>query len=233
VDYLFDMFRWLHIAAGFLALLIFWIPMITAKGGKIHNRIGWIYVFSMSIVSLSALYMGIYRIFLDPSSDQDRISFSWFLIFISILSGACAWYGIRVIRFKRRKQPHRNVADLLFPSLLLVSGVGISIYGFSIGFALLSYFPILGVFLGSSHLFYWLKTPTLKMHWIMEHIAGMLSCCIATLTAFTVFGAPRLLNIKSVSMVIWFVPTIVIVPLLIGFSNYYKKKYNPSKFARD
>ncbi|WP_201317912.1 DUF2306 domain-containing protein [Paenibacillus sp. EPM92] len=221
--------RWLHIVAGFLALLLFWIPIVTKKGGKTHNRIGWIYVYAMTIVSISALYMGIFRIFLDPASDQDRISFSWFLIFISILSGASAWYGIRVLRFKRRQEKHRNVWDLMFPILLLLSGAGISIYGFTIAFPLLQYFPLLGVFLGVTHLLYWLKAPRLKMHWVMEHIAGMLTCCIATITAFTVFGAPKLLQIQSVSTILWFIPTIVIVPLLIGFSNYYKKKYNPPK----
>ncbi len=154
--------RWLHIVAGFLALLIFWIPIVTKKGGKTHNRIGWIYVYAMTIVSISALYMGIFRIFLDPTSDQDRISFSWFLIFISILSGASAWYGIRVLRFKRRQEKHRNVWDLMFPILLLLSGAGISIYGFTIAFPLLQYFPLLGIFLGVTHLLYWLKAPRLK-----------------------------------------------------------------------
>lgn len=225
----FQLSRWLHIIAGFLALLVFWIPIVTKKGGKTHNRVGWLYVYAMTIVSISALHMGIYRIFLDPASDQDRIAFSWFLIFISILSGASAWYGIRVLRFKRRQERHRNVWDLLFPILLAVSGVGISLYGFTIEFPLLQYFPLLGIFLGTTHLLYWLKAPRLKMHWIMEHIAGMLSCCIATITAFTVFGAPKLLDIKSVSIIVWLMPSIIIVPILIGFANYYKRKYNPPK----
>jgi len=45
-----------------LALCVFWIPIVTRKGRKIHRRSGWIYVAAMSIVSISALYMGIYRL---------------------------------------------------------------------------------------------------------------------------------------------------------------------------
>lgn len=229
MELIFNYFKWLHIVAGFLALLIFWLPIVTKKGGKVHNRIGWIYVYAMTVVSFSALYMGLYRIFLDPSRNQDSISFSWFLIFISILSGASACYGIRVLRFKRRSERHIQIADYILPILLIVSGAGISIYGFVIDFALLKYFSLLGIFLGTTHLIYWLKRPKLKMHWIMEHIAGMLSCCIATITAFTVFGAPKLLKLESVTLIVWLLPSIIIVPLLIGFSNYYKRKYNPPK----
>ncbi|WP_426450741.1 DUF2306 domain-containing protein [Paenibacillus sp. S-38] len=224
--WLFDVFRWLHIAGGFLALFTFWIPLVTVKGGKIHNRSGWFYVYCMSFVSLSALYMGTYRI-LDPSSDERLLSFSWFLIFISILSSASAWYGLRVLRVKSRRAPHRGAFDLGFSLLLLLSGIAISIYGFSIGFPLLQYFPLIGILLGAQQLYYWVSVPKTRKHWILEHISAMIGCCIATITAFTVFGAPRLLGVSSVSIFLWFLPTIVMVPLTIAFSRHYRKKYNP------
>ncbi|RXT15547.1 DUF2306 domain-containing protein [Ammoniphilus sp. CFH 90114] len=223
-----DFFRWLHIAAGFLALSIFWVPILTKKGGKVHNRVGWVYVASMATVSVSALYMGVYRI-LSPQSDLDTIAFSWFLVFISILSGGTAWYGVRVLRFKKHQGKHREWVDLLLSSLLLISGVGISIYGFRLGFPLLQWFPLIGVFLGATQLYYWIITPMKKMRWIIEHIIGMLSCCIATVTAFTVFGAPRLLDIESVSPLLWFLPSMIMTPLIIGFSKHYEKKYNKKK----
>src|SRR5699024_2839850 len=223
VETIFDLFRWLHIITGLIALFIFWVPIVTKKGRKAHRRSGRVFVYAMTVVSISAFYMGVYRIFFDPVTRPESVAFAWFLIFIAILSGACAWYGIR---FKRRSERHHIKLDYAFPILLLLSGVGISIYGFAIDFALLKYFPILGLFLGSMHLIYWFSRPKLNVHWMMEHIAGMLSCCIATITAFAVFGAPRLLNIDSVSIIVWLLPTIVIVPLLIAFINYYKTKYN-------
>jgi uncharacterized membrane protein len=228
----FDFFRWVHIVSGFLALLVFWIPIVTKKGGRAHLRVGWVYVWAMASVSVSAFYMAIYRLTWDAGPDPDAIPFSWFLVFIAILSSATAWYGIRVLRFKKRKESHRHPIDLLFPSLLFMSGVGICIYGWVIGFPLLQYFPLLGLFLGGSQLVYWLTTPKNRSHWAVEHIVGMLSCCIATVTAFTVFGAPRLLQIEAVSLIVWFLPTIVLVPLIIGFSNMYRRKLDgPSKAA--
>jgi len=229
---LFDSMRWAHIASGFLALCVFWLPIVTKKGGRLHIKIGWVYVWAMASVSVTAFFMGVYRLTIDAGPDPDAIPFSWFLLLIAILSSSTVWYGIRVLRYKRRKKAHRHFVDLLFPSLLFSMGIGISIYGWVISFPLLQYFPILAIFLGGSQLVYWLKVPETKSHWIVEHIVGMLSCCIATVTAFTVFGAPRLLQVDSVSLIVWFVPTIILVPLIIGFSNFYKRKMDrPRKIA--
>lgn len=222
---LFEGFRILHIIAGFLALITFWIPIVTRKGGRAHTRIGWIYTISMGIVSFSAFYMGFYRIFFDPTSTEEVIAFSWFLIFIAILSAATAWYGIRVLRYKTKEKQHNNLLDLSIPILLLTGGVAMSIYGHSISFPLLAWFPLLGIFLGGSHLWYWLTTPKLKQQWWIEHLVGMLSCSIATVTAFTVFGAPQLINIESVHPLLWFIPTILMVPLIIAFSVFYIRKF--------
>ncbi|WP_309119614.1 DUF2306 domain-containing protein [Paenibacillus sp.] len=222
----FDILRWSHIFFGFLALAVFWIPIVTKKGGRAHNRAGWIYATAMGVVSASAFLMGMYRLTWDAGPDADAIPFAWFLTFVSILSAATAWYGIRVLRHKRRKTPHRVTLDLLFPFLLFASGIGISAYGWVIHFPLLQYFPFLGVFLGGTQLLYWLTVPAKPSHWAVEHIVGMLSCCIATVTAFLVFGAPRLLGVDSGSLLVWFSPTVALVPLIIGFTNVYRRKFD-------
>lgn len=223
---IFDIVRILHIIGGFAALFTFWVPVVTKKGGRMHRFSGWFYVAAMSLVSISAFYMGIYRIS-DPSSTSEVFSFSLFLILISILSGSTAYYGIRVLRNKKRADIHKNVWDLSFPLLLLISSFCISIYGFIIDFPLLSWFPLLGIFLSATQLLYWLRKPKKKMHWWFEHISGMLGCSIATITAFTVFGAPRLLSIDSVGIFLWFLPTILLTPVIIGFTIYYDRKFNP------
>jgi len=226
MEYIFSFARWVHIIGWFAALLILWVPIITKKGRKLHRRSGWVFVITMAAVSFTALYMGIYRIVWNTGTDPDAIPFSWFLIFISILSGATVWYGIRVLRFKRRGTSHRYLVDLLFPVLLLISSIGIIIFGWTISFPLLQYFPIVGLFLGGTQLTYWISIPKTSSHWVIEHIIGMLSCCIATITAFIVFGAPRLLQVDSVSLFMWFLPTIVFVPLIIVLTIYYGRKFS-------
>jgi uncharacterized membrane protein len=226
---LFTVFKVLHIIAGFTALLVFWIPIITKKGGKTHVRVGWIYVWAMIVVAVSALYMGTWRIVADPNRTVESVSFAWFLIFISILSSATAWYGIRVLKFKKRSGVHRQPVDLLFSSLLLLSGIGMSVYGSSLHSSLLTWFPWIGIMVGGTQLLYWLRKPDHPMHWWFEHLGGMLGCCIATITAFTVFGAPRLLGLSQVSLFIWFGPTLLMLPVIIGMSVYYRRKFGRNR----
>jgi hypothetical protein len=77
----------------------------------------------MAVVAISAFYMGIYRVLFDVDADVGRISFSWFLIFVAILSASTAWYGLRVLHFKNRKAPHRHPGDLIIPLALIASGI--------------------------------------------------------------------------------------------------------------
>src|SRR5699024_6890814 len=85
MEFLFQIARYAHIIGGFVALFIFWVPIVTRKGGKVHRGAGWVYVASMSAVSISALFMGIYRLTWDAGTEPGAIPFSWFLIFIAIL----------------------------------------------------------------------------------------------------------------------------------------------------
>ncbi|CAM3464988.1 DUF2306 domain-containing protein [Brevibacillus invocatus] len=220
----FDIMRWLHIVSGFLALCVFWIPIVTRKGERTHHRVGWLYVIAMGIVSLTAFFMGMYRIAWDAGPDPDAIPYSWFLLFVAVLSSATAWYGIRVLYHKKRQVVHRKWSDLLFPLILFGSGIGVSLYGWVIELALLQFFPLLGIFLGGTQLLYWLTVPVKKSHWVVEHIVGMMSCCISTLTAFLVFGIPRLLQVEAASLWIWLLPTVVLLPLIFAFTNTYKRK---------
>lgn len=229
MDLSFGLFRWLHIIAGFAALFLLWVPIFAKKGGKLHNQSGKIYVWSMGIVSLSAFYMGVYRIYFDSKPDPEQTAFSWFLIFISLLSAASSYYGLRVLRYKKRTERHRHPLDLFVSLLLLFSAIGISLYGFINDFTLITYFPFVGIFVSLTQLAYWFRPPVRRVHWVFEHFSGMFTCCISTVTAFLVFGAPRLLNIESQNMLLWFLPTILFVPLMVGFSIHYSRKYNSSK----
>ncbi len=56
----------------------------------------------MSLVSVSAAGMASIRIFAQPNTTPERMEFSIFLLFIATLSAVSAYYGIRVLKFKRK-----------------------------------------------------------------------------------------------------------------------------------
>ncbi|MCA1020534.1 DUF2306 domain-containing protein [Halobacillus litoralis] len=229
---LFSMILLIHIGAGFTALTVFWIPLVTKKGGRVHRKVGWVYVWAMYTVAASALFMGLYRLFMEPQRSSVEQAFSFFLLYIAVLSAATAWMGIRVLRLKRRTKAHRSPYDLGAAGLLVIMSLVTMAVGWIYDFALLKFFPILGLFLGSGQLSYWLTPPKTKMHWYFEHYGNLIGCSIATITAFVVFGAPRLLNISSVSIWLWFLPAAVLTPLIYSFNAYYRKKFNISKAGK-
>ncbi len=92
-----------------------------------------------------------------------------------------------------------------------------SVYGFIHESPLLTWFPVLGIVTGLSHLLYWWRQPRFRKSWIVEHLSGMLSSGIGTVTAFVVFGAPRMFALDGVPIWLWFIPAILISPLIFLF----------------
>lgn len=43
---------------------------------------------------------------------------------------------------------------------------------------------------------------------------------------FIVFGAPRLLEVESVHLLLWFLPTMIFVPFIIVCTIYYGRKFS-------
>lgn len=214
-----------HVAAGFIALIFLWLPLIFKKGGRYHRITGWIFTCSMFMISATSIHLALYRIWFEGNLTASAFSFYLFLMFIAVLSFTTAMYGLRVLKFKKHAGKHRVWIDWFLPILLFTSAVIMIIYGFILGDALLTWFPVLGIFLALSHMIYWWRRPDFKKRWRVEHLIGMLSCGISTVTAFVVFGAPRIFAFSSAPVWLWFVPTIVLVPLIVYFSAKERKRY--------
>jgi hypothetical protein len=50
---------WIHILAGSLGLLVFWIPIFARKGSKLHICLGKVFVYCSYLVGLSALVISV------------------------------------------------------------------------------------------------------------------------------------------------------------------------------
>ncbi|QQK80832.1 DUF2306 domain-containing protein [Salicibibacter cibi] len=215
----------IHVVAGFVALFTLWMPLFFRKGSRRHRFTGWIFTISMFIISGTSVHLALYRIWFDPTVTIEQFSFSIFLIFIAILSFSTAMYGLRVLRFKNHRGKHRHGIDWLIPAVLFMSAIIMSVYGFMVADSLLTWFPLLGVFLALSQLTYWWRQPRFRKSWVVEHLSGMLSCGIATVTAFVVFGAPQMFALDEAPIWLWFTPAIVITPLISYFSIKEKRKW--------
>ncbi|GAB3801766.1 DUF2306 domain-containing protein [Virgibacillus kimchii] len=229
---MFTLSVFIHVVAGFVALIFLWLPLMFKKGSRFHRLTGWVFTYSMFTISGTSIHMALYRIWFEGNLTASEFSFYLFLMFIAVLSFATAMYGLRVLRFKKHAGRHRQWIDWLIPGMLLASAIFMSTYGFMHGDPLLAWFPMLGVFLSISHMVYWLRKPVFKRQWAVEHLTGMLSCGISTVTAFVVFGAPRIFALNQTSVWLWFAPTIVLVPLIIYFSLKERKRYERKNLVK-
>jgi hypothetical protein len=124
---LFQSLRWIHIAAGTFALILFWIPAIARKGGKAHVRAGWFYVVCMSAVVVTAFSLSA-LVFFDPVAVRgitrplppaelanflraQRV-FATFLAYLAGVTLASGWQGIWAVETRREPKTMRTPFSL-------------------------------------------------------------------------------------------------------------------------
>lgn len=217
IDYLMK----IHIAAGITALATFLVPMVTAKGGVAHRRVGWVFVAAMAGLFFTGAPASIYRLATETRPGV-RAS-ATFLLFVTVLAGASTWKGIRVLRFKGGG---RNVhaMDIGVAAVLGLGSVFILYQGVMLRSALLFFFAGLGLAASVRDLRYWLNPAKPKMHWFFEHMDGMVGSSIAALTAFSAIGG-RTLGFGSFGLVAWIAPTLLFLPIAILMTRHYRRKF--------
>lgn len=246
---LFQALRWVHIAAGSIALILFWIPAIARKGGKTHIRAGWFYVACMSVVVVTAFAMSglaftiplaIRQVTRALSSTQlsdflrSQRTFAIFLAYLAGVTLASGWQGIWAIETKRQPKTMRTPFSLALNAAVLLGGL--IVLGLGIKYRsgpLIGLSPI-GPLIGAGNLRYLLRGPQSRMHWWYEHLGSMIGTGIAGYTAFLVFGGSRLFPSVARSQlytVFWILPSLIGVPVIFATVAYYQRKFNESGSA--
>lgn len=210
----------LHIAAGTLSLILFWIPVLSKKGGDLHVRVGKIYCITMWVVVISALILCVLNLF-----TEDYLS-AGFLGFISMLTMAPLWYGMSILKHKREiTRSYFNVRRWLHVAISL-SAVGLLIWGSFYRFEgetiIFLIFGILGLTTMRDVFASFEKVRSIP--WIKEHLVGMLSTGIAAYTAFLVFGGTQLFGhifVGQAVAILWASPTVVGTILISRMSKKY------------
>jgi uncharacterized membrane protein len=194
----------LHIAAGAVALLVFWIPLVAKKGGRLHRRVGWVYVGAASTIAVTGVVV-CGRLINDSNPLRHRAGV--FLLYIGVLAAASALFGVRALTTKRREGASRSLVDLLPPVLLVLGGLGLAAFGIKEAMPLYLLFAGLGVVQGVARLRFWLTPPVTTKEWFVAHMSGMGTSCITTVTAFSVVNAHRL-GLRTFDLAVWVVPAL-------------------------
>jgi hypothetical protein len=240
---LFHALRWIHIAAGTLALMLFWIPAIAPKGGRTHIRAGWFYAACMSVVVVTAFAMSglaftiplAIRQIARPLSPAELSDFlrsqRIFAVFLAYLAGvtlASGWQGIWAIETRRQPKTMRTPFSLTLNIVVLLGGFTVLILGIKYRSGPLIGLSPIGPLIGAGNLRYLLRGPQSRMHWWYEHLGSMIGTGIAGYTAFLVFGGSRLFPSVARSQLytlLWVLPSVIGVPVIFATVAYYQRKF--------
>lgn len=234
---------YLHIALGAIALLLFWLPIIARKGGKLHINAGKAFYYIMLIVSGSGVIMcliglsdpvGIYLNNTQQTVEQIdrilvwRIPFTYFLLLLSLLTWVTVRHAIGALHAKADRSMLRNwryqgPVFMMFPVALFVGWQGISI-----NMPLLIIFAVVSLVTASSISRYVYKAQIQPRAWIIEHFSAMVGAGIAVYTAFFAAGGRRVLSQwlpGEWQLVSWLAAPVIGITVMVTLTGYYKRKY--------
>lgn len=213
-----------HVSMGALSLILFWLPVFTRKGGKLHRKIGNIYVYLMWGVVITAAMLSVKNFIIG------EITAALFLGFLTLITGNPLWYGVAILNNKKGvskayKQTHFafNLIIIAFSFLMLGYALMHLDEGTSV---LMIFFGLLGLS-SAPQILNDYKTQLTGKSWFKEHYQGMVISGTAAYTAFFAFGGRQFMDgiLTGYWQILpWILPTLLTFIGLRYTRIYYEKK---------
>lgn len=239
---------YLHIVAGIMALIIFWVPAISRKGALNHRRFGRIFAIIMYIVGWSGVLMASFDLWrplvthpvaastapdVQASISAGIRSTATFLLSLSILVLATTRHGWLVMRHKDDRRILRQPLHVALCLALLTAGLSLLVVGGLRGDILLLVFGALETWLAAGFLRYSFKADLAHpKEWWVEHLGALIASGIGAYTAFFVVGAGRLLapfldsgNFAGLAVLFWIAPGIIGGIAIASLSRKYRRRF--------
>jgi len=227
VETLREVLRSVHMVGGIGALLLFWIPALSTKGGALHRRAGRAYLWAMWSVVVTGI----------PLAAMFFIRGQWFfgafLSYLAVITGSALWSGIEVFKHKRSAAGFRTPmhaalgwANALAALAILALGLSRPVEeGVRVLFAAFSLIGFLGAW-GTWKFFR--NPPTDPRYWWHFHLGSLIGTGIAAHTAFAAFGARHLfpeLGLDRWGLVPWLAPTVLGLAAIAWADAHYRRRF--------
>jgi hypothetical protein len=238
---LFLAFVVLHVIAGTIGLIAFWIPIATKKGAAKHRRGGKWALGGFIGAGFLAVVMAIYSL-VDTSRHPEITDrqlyeglFGWMMLYLGILTIGFADYGLAVIRHRANRRALRAPRYQLVMLAVVVSGAWCGIFGYRVGDPLMVLVACVGivsmlmqqVFVFREHV-PGLGAPS-RTAYVGEHFRALIGMGISAYTAFLSVGLIRLVPEEVFNPLVWAGPSVIGVSLIIWFTHQAKQQVKRRK----
>lgn len=234
--WLFQLLLWSHILLGSMALFLFWVPVLTKKGGIDHRRFGHYFGKVMYAVALTGAVMGVLAILspvgfkpqmFETSPSEEllyKVRLFWaFLVYLSLITFISVRQGMWALKISAPRQA-ATLSFMLPIYLCIAAGLMFITIGVIQKHPLYIPFGVLGLFIGFGVIRYCRRSVVTKREQIVEHLGGLIGSGIAAYTAFLSFGMRNLVPTDGfIQIASW------IAPGVIGsiYIRYLSRQYNP------
>jgi hypothetical protein len=247
--------RGIHIAAGSLGIVAFWVAICTKKGAAAHVRWGRAFVFCAYPVGVTAVLSAAWAE-IDPLgfgtslglSEQDIRRLApdrgWLFRVLGLAGVSLLAYvqvGVYAVRTKATLRPGGNWLLLLTVGVLGLAGGGAAAMGISgllgSGPAIQNVMPLflglVAVPLAFTMLRFVRRSHPAHMDWWCKHMECMLVSGIIFHTALAITVSNRLLQQGLLSgpaaLVPWVLPTVIGVPVTFVWVLRHKMRFGPGE----
>ncbi|MEL6541569.1 MAG: hypothetical protein AAFQ34_09205 [Pseudomonadota bacterium] len=242
--HLFEAFVVLHVIAGTIGLVAFWIPIATKKGAKKHRKGGQWALKGFIGAGFLAVVMAIYSL-IDTSRHpeiEDRLLyeglFGWMMLYLGILTMGFADYGLAVIRHKTDRHALRAMRYQLVMLAVVASGAWCGIFGYRVGDPLMVLVAVIGILSMVIQQFFVFRErvpflpPVQPTTYVGEHFRALIGMGISAYTAFLSVGLIRLVPEEVFNPLIWAGPSVVGVSLILWFTHQGKQALKKRKMVK-
>lgn len=241
---IFEILIALHIAAGAPGLVIFWVAVLSRKGGGIHKYWGRIFAVSMLFAATMAVFMSSMTLVAPVETHPHLLHhpelhdpvlirgiFGWMMLYLAILTINLAWYGWRAVSNRANHMANRAPLNMALQVILTIASANCAIQGILIGQPMMIGISIVGFATVGTNLWFIMRDRPGPMDWLLEHIKAIVGTGISVYTAFFAFGAVRLLPEAALSPALWAAPLVTGLGLIIYHQQQVRRRFRPKRPA--
>ena len=235
--HLFEALVIIHVIAGTIGLVAFWVPISTRKGAKNHRKGGKLACYGFMVAGLLAVAMGLISLFVMTGRHPEIADralyeglFGWMMVYLGMLTIGFADYGLAVVKHSRRREALRAPRYQSVMGAVVAAALACGVYGFTIKEPLMMAVATLGVAsMAIQQVFVWRGSLPYLIEpaptaYIGEHFRALIGMGISAYTAFMSVGLIRLVPEHVFNPVIWAVPSVIGVSLIILFTHKSKQR---------